>query len=305
MEKYSFSVAREHAGERLDKFLVSVFPRFITRSIIKKLVDNKNVLVNGKTSKCHHKVSPGENIDICVPETREADIQAQDIPLDILYEDEQVIVINKPAGLVVHPGAGNHSNTLVNALLYHCRYLSSLGGALRPGLVHRLDKDTSGIMVVAKTDLAHDYLARQFKNRSIRRTYIAFAKDIVQLDNGVVDAPIGRHVNDRQKMAVKYAAGKEAVTKYRVLERFKDFTMLELSLSTGRTHQIRVHLAHIGHPLLGDAKYGSPKGMPRQALHAKTLAFTHPTLKKRMSFDSDLPEDMIKLIKRAKLWTKK
>lgn len=301
MKKYDIIVDKKSDGKRLDIFLADRFKKKHSRSFIKKLIDENKILVNNKKVKAHHPVNGMDNISIEIPEAQPITVKPEKIDLDIVYEDGDLVVVNKPAGLVVHPAPGNYSGTLVNALLYHCKDLSGIGGSLRPGIVHRLDKDTSGLIVVAKSDLAHRSLSKQFKTRRIKRIYIALVKGIVQLDNGIIELPIGRHALDRKKMDVKFTDSREAVTQYKVLKRFKDFTMLELKLRTGRTHQIRVHMAHIGHPLAGDTAYGSAKGLARQALHAKTLGFTHPRTKEVMEFDSNIPLDIQEVIERGRL----
>jgi len=299
MEHYNFKAARDNAGKRLDIFLVDSFRRKRSRSYIKKLIENNNVFLNKKNVKVHHVVLEGDEIEVSIPEPENASIKPENINFNILHEDDHIIVIDKPAGLVVHPAPGNYSGTVISGLLFHCKNLSGVGGSLRPGVVHRLDKDTSGIMVFAKSDTAHKDLAEQFKNRKIKRIYIALVKGIVQLDNGIIDLPIGRRNVDRKKMGIEFAGGKEASTQYNVLKRFRDFTMLELRLGTGRTHQIRVHTAHIGHPVLGDKLYGSGKGISRQALHAKLLGFTHPVTKKYLEFESEIPADMQEIVNRG------
>ncbi len=301
MQKYSFSVDKKNAGKRLDIFLVDSLKKRHSRSFIKKLIDKGLVVVNKNKTKVHHLVNLGEEVTIEVPSPEPLCLKPEKIELDILYEDSDLIVLNKPPGLVVHPAPGNYSGTLVNGLLYHCKDLSGIGGDLRPGIVHRLDKDTSGVIVVAKSEAAHKSLSEQFKKRTIKRIYIALVKGVVQLDNGIIELPIGRHPLDRKKMGVKFVESKEASTQYKVLKRFKDFTMLELKLGTGRTHQIRVHMSHLGHPLVGDKTYGWAKGLARQALHAKTLGFVHPATEKYMEFDSKIPEDMQGVIERGRL----
>ncbi|NQT22948.1 MAG: RluA family pseudouridine synthase [Candidatus Omnitrophica bacterium] len=301
MQRYNISVDKKRAGKRLDVFLVDKFKERMSRTFIKRLIDKGRVLVNEKAVKVHYLVNDGDRIVVDIPDPEPVNIKPEKIDLDILYEDADIIVVNKPVGLVVHPGAGNPNGTLVNGLLYHCKGLSGIGGVLRPGIVHRLDKDTSGIIVAAKNDISHRFLSEQFKNRTIKRVYIALVKGDVQLDNGIVELPLGRHSQDRKKIGIQFADGKEAATHYRVLGRFEGFTMLELKLETGRTHQIRVHMAHIGHPLVGDKLYGSAKGLSRQALHAKMLGFVHPQTKQFMEFDSEIPADMQGLFKKKKV----
>jgi 23S rRNA pseudouridine1911/1915/1917 synthase len=260
-------------------------------------VRSGDILVDGQPAKSHHKLKAGEAIEIGIPRMIPATVVPEDLPLDIVYEDDQLLVVNKSGDMVVHPAPGNWSGTLVNALASHCEKLSDVGGPVKPGIVHRIDKGTSGLLVVAKTDQAHRALARQFKNKTSRRVYLAIVRGIVQLDNGIIDLPIGRHVRDRFRMAVDFNSEKEAITKYHVLERFKDSTLMELVLATGRTHQIRVHMSHIGHPLLGDDKYGTRGQFPRPMLHARLLGFTHPSTKKYLEFESPIPKDMKKLIR--------
>jgi len=231
-------------------------------------------------------------VDINVPEPEKSKLEAENIPLDIIYEDKDILVINKPRGLTVHPGAGNRSGTLVNALLHHCRDLSGIGGVERPGIVHRLDKDTSGILLVAKNDKAHQVLSAQFKDRTIQKTYLAIVKGNPKKDEGTIAEPIGRHPVNRKKMAVSHK-GREAVTHYKVLKRFKEYSLVELKPKTGRTHQLRVHLAHIGHSILGDPVYGKGNA---QLLHAYKIKFTHPRTEKELEFEAKLPDDMLKLI---------
>ena len=301
MEKgfFEFKVGQEDKGKRLDKFLVENLSDEFSRSFIQKMIDGLNVLVDGGEAKRHHEVRPGELVTVAIPEAREPSIRPEKISLDIVYEDDCLLVVNKPADMVTHPAPGNYTGTLANALMAHCENLSGIGGVMKPGIVHRLDKGTSGLLVVAKTDEAHRSLAKQFKDKTTKRVYIAVVKGIVQLDNGVIELPIGRHRRDRKKMAVDFAGSetKAAVTRYKALKRFKDFTLLELTLGTGRTHQIRVHMAYIDHPLLGDDKYGTHSSViDRPALHAKTIGFIHPVTKKYIEFTSDLPKDMKRLI---------
>ncbi len=302
MEKgpFRFKIEEADAGKRLDKFLAEKMPETFSRSFLQKLVALGSVLVNGEIPKKHHKVNAGESIEMRIPEPAESPLRPEKIPIKIVYEDEQIIVVDKGADMVVHPAPGNYSGTLVNALLWHCKNLSGIGGVLKPGIVHRIDKGTSGLLVVAKTDAAHKSLAKQFKAKTTTRVYVALVKGVVQFDNGIVELPIGRSNRDRKKMAVNFASSKEAVTKYKVLERFREHTLLELVLGTGRTHQIRVHMEYIGHPLVGDEKYGSRGLLDRPALHAKTLGFIHPVTKKYMEFTSKVPADMKELIDKVR-----
>lgn len=291
MENHTFKVKDGEAPERIDQYLVGVFPSPISRSHLKRLIDSGNILVNGARVKAHHNVKPGETIEVRLEELAPEAAEAENIKLDIIYEDDDIIVVNKPAGIAVHPGAGIHSGTLVNALLYHCKTLSTVNDE-RPGIVHRLDKDTSGLIVVAKNNTSHAELAKQFKERAVKKNYIAFVRGAVELDEGIVDLPIGRHPSNRQKMAVRYDSEKNAVTEYKVLKRFDNFTAVLLNLKTGRTHQIRVHMAYLGHPVLGDGKYGAKDKFPRQALHSYYLSFRHPRTQKFLEFKAFLPEDM-------------
>lgn len=279
------------AGERLDRFLAGRELE-VSRSHIQKLIESGCVLVNGRTAKANAKLREGDAVEMELPEAQELEILPEAIPLDILYEDSDVIVINKARGMVVHPAAGAADGTLVNALLHHCEDLSGINGVIRPGIVHRLDKDTSGVMVAAKNDRAHVDLAEQIREKTAQRIYRAIVCGTIAEDRGEIRAPIGRHPTERKKMAV-VPGGKEARTLFRVVERFPAHTLVECRLKTGRTHQIRVHMAYIGHPLLGDPKYG--RKMPDiagQALHSCELSFTHPRTKERMTFAAEMPEDM-------------
>lgn len=297
MEKLSLKAEDKDNKKRLDRFLVENLPEDFSRSYLQKLILKGSVLLNGKAAKNNTKIKTNDVIEVAIPPPKKTEVIAEEMPLDIIFEDKHLLVINKPAGLVVHPAAGNRTGTLVNGLLAHCRDLSGIGGELRPGIVHRLDKDTSGLLVVAKDDYTHRKLSNQFKERRIKRRYIAFVKGMVELDNGTVDLPIGRDKRHRQKMAVGFTKSKDALTHYRVLKRFSDYTMLELELGTGRTHQIRTHMEYLGHPLLGDKKYGRGWGeISRQALHAASLGFTHPVTKEFLEFKSELPEDMKRLL---------
>ena len=291
MENHTFEVGPEEVSVRLDQYLVTVLPETVSRSHLKKLIDSGQILVDGKPAKPHHKIKPGEKIEISFEEPASPELKAENIPLEVIYEDDDIIVINKQPGIAVHPAPGSRSGTIVNALLFHCRKLSDLNEG-RPGIVHRLDKDTSGVMVAAKNNASHAELARQFKDRAVKKNYLALVKGVVELDNGVVDLPIGRHPSNRQKMAVRYDSERKAVTEYKVIKRFDGFTLVMLDLKTGRTHQIRVHMAYIGHPVLGDEKYGSKGKFPRQALHSYYLKLRHPKDGREMEFRADLPADM-------------
>jgi 23S rRNA pseudouridine1911/1915/1917 synthase len=289
-------VTDEYDGLRIDK-LISELIDSLSRSYVKKLIDDKKVFCNGKNVKASYTVSENDQIKMEIPPAEVPEILPQDIPLDILYEDDDVIVVNKPKNMVVHPAAGHYSDTLVNAVMFHCKdNLSGINGVMRPGIVHRIDKDTTGSVIICKNDAAHQSIADQLKVHSINRVYHAIVYGIIKEDEGFVDAPIGRSATDRKKMAVVKSGGKEAYTGYRVLKRFEEdgFTYIECKLKTGRTHQIRVHMAHIGHPLLGDEVYaGSRKSkykLEGQCLHAKTLGFIHPKSGEYIETDAPLPE---------------
>lgn len=281
--------AEEKISERLDKYISEHTE--LSRSYAAKLAEEGLVIVNGSTADKKCKLKGGERIEISVPEPETLEALPQDIPVDIVYEDDQLIVVNKPQGMVVHPAPGNPDGTLVNGLLYHCS-LSGINGVIRPGIVHRIDKDTSGLLVVAKTNAAHESLAAQLKERKALRRYYCIVNGNIREDEGVIDKPIGRHPIDRKRMAV-IDGGREAVTHYRVLERFKGYCLVECTLETGRTHQIRVHMSYIGHSIVGDPVYGIKKERFKtngQLLHAKTIGFVHPTTGELMEFDSELPD---------------
>lgn len=302
----------ESSGERIDKFLSG--EEGITRSAAVKLVEEGRVLVDGKTVAKNYKLRGGETVTVEYPEAEDTDAIPQNIPLDIVYEDDDIIVINKPSGMVVHPAPGNPKGTLVNALLYHCgASLSGIGGVARPGIVHRIDKDTSGLLVVAKNDRAHLSLSGQLKDHSVSRIYYAVVCGNIKEDNGTVDAPIGRNPNDRKKMAVirdvSNKSARQAITHYTVLERYPGFNLIKCKLETGRTHQIRVHMASIGHPILGDPVYGgegtnfaraNKEILSGQCLHAKELHLIHPTSGKDMIFECELPENLKKVIEKLR-----
>lgn len=290
-------------GKRLDNFIVQNVNN-LTRSYIKNLIDDELVTVNGKKQKAGYSLRENDIINIQIPEDKEANIKAEDIKLNIMYEDDDILIVDKEKGMVVHPASGNYSGTMVNSLMYsHKDKLSSINGTIRPGIVHRIDKDTSGILVVAKNDNAHKKLSEQFKVHSITRKYIALVKGIIKEDTMDIDYPIGRSSKDRKKMAVTYKNSKEAKTHIKVLKRFynSNVTLVEATLETGRTHQIRVHMAYVGHPLVGDEVYG--KKDPRfkiegQMLHAKTLGFIHPTKNSYIEFESNLPEYYLEILKK-------
>ncbi len=292
--KMEFELAE---GTRLDVGVTEVVGK--SRSFIQGLIEDGHVLVNGASKKSNYKVRTKDKITVILPPPKELQVEAEDIPLEILYEDEDVLVVNKPQGMVVHPAPGAWTKTLVNALLYHCRNLSGINGVLRPGIVHRIDKDTSGLLVVAKNDLAHQGLAEQIKAHSMARRYLAIVHGVVFEPSGTVEAPIGRDPADRKKMAVVFQNAKEAVTHYKVLERFRDFTLIEARLETGRTHQIRVHMAYLKHPVLGDPLYGprkNPFGLQGQMLHAQLLGFQHPRTGEYMEFSAPPSELLQKVL---------
>ena len=285
---------------RIDKYLAEACPD-LSRSYIQKLLKSGQVLVNGQGVKASYIVEEEDRIELKVPEAVEPEIDAEPMDLDILYEDQDVILINKPKGMVVHPAAGHCSHTLVNGLMYHCKgQLSGINGFMRPGIVHRIDMDTTGVIIACKNDMAHSSIAAQLKEHSITRRYQAIVHGVISEDEGTVDAPIGRHPVERKKMSINYQNGKDAVTHYRVLNRFRQYTHVECRLETGRTHQIRVHMASIRHPLLGDAVYGPAKcpisGLSGQTLHAGVLGFIHPRTGEYMEFSAPLPEYFDKLL---------
>ncbi|NQT32128.1 MAG: RluA family pseudouridine synthase [Candidatus Omnitrophica bacterium] len=293
MDELTFTVTQEEAGIRVDKCIALRLGEEYSRTYVKYLMDNGFVSVNEKSVKPSYITHEGDEVFLeLVPSPEDMDIEPEDIKLTILYEDEWVIVIDKPAGMVVHPGAGNKKGTMASALLYHCGKLPDAGDRARPGIVHRLDKGTSGVIVAAKNERALRSLSRQFQKRAVKKCYLVLVKGRVEIDNGVIEVPVARHSTDRKKMSVDHDSGKPARTVYHVLERFERFTLLRLELFTGRTHQIRVHMQHIGYPVIGDVKYGGDRRMPRQALHAELLGFTHPDTGEYMEFTSPMPEDM-------------
>ena len=291
MEKLFFTI--EKGGERIDKYLSEQLED-MTRSHIQKLIKENMVRVNGMAVKLNFKLSASDQIEVEIPELKEPDILPENIPLDILYEDQDILVVNKPKGMVVHPAPGHYTGTLVNAIMYHCKdNLSGINGVMRPGIVHRIDMDTTGSLLICKNDRAHQALAEQLKEHSITRKYHAIVHGRLKEDEGTIDKPIGRHPIDRKKMSVHCTNGREAITHYRVLKRFQQFTYIECQLETGRTHQIRVHMSSIGHPILGDQIYGPakcPYKLQGQTLHAKVLGITHPTTGEYMEFDAPLPD---------------
>ena len=305
----SFLVNSKDSAKRLDVFLSQKDP-VLSRSQIKRLIEKGNVQVGGRKAKAGLRMRENDVVTLTLPEPQKLEVQAQRIPLSILYEDRQLIVVDKPAGMVVHPGAGNYSGTLVNALLHHCPDLPGIGGVLRPGIVHRLDKDTSGVLVVAKNDLTHRFLSEQFKKHTPKRRYIGIVFGQLA-EKGEIEASIGRHPSQRKKMSTRPRRGREAKTHWKVLERFRHFNLVEFRLETGRTHQIRVHLSSLGHPLLGDPLYGGQRRLTsvepsplrqglqrlrRQALHAASLGFVHPVTEETLGFSSPIPKDMEEVI---------
>ncbi|MPQ43983.1 RluA family pseudouridine synthase [Clostridium tarantellae] len=298
-EKKELIVTEEFNGIRADKVLSNIL-KDVSRNFIQGLFQDEKVLINGKKQKGKFKVSTNDIINLEVPKPQELKVEAENIPINIIYEDNDIIIVNKPKNMVVHPAPGNYSGTLVNALLYYCKDLSGINGVIRPGIVHRIDKDTSGILVVAKNDFAHNKLADQFKAHSIKREYYALVEGRVKKEEGTIDAPIGRHVNDRLKFAV-VKEGKHAVTHFQVLRVFNSCTLIKCRLETGRTHQIRVHMSFIGQPLVGDTVYGLKKQkitLQGQVLHAKSLGFIHPSTNKYVEFDSELPDYYKEILER-------
>lgn len=288
------------SGLRIDKYLSTVNEQ-LSRSYIQKLLKSGLVLVDGRPVKASYQVEEGEVISLDIPEAVEPEIEPEDMDLDILYEDQDIILVNKPKGMVVHPAAGHYSHTLVNGLMYHCKdQLSGINGVMRPGIVHRIDMDTTGVIIACKNDMAHNCIAAQLKEHSITRRYQAIVHGVLKDDTGTIEGPIGRHPTDRKKMSINYNNGKSAVTHYKVLKRFRQYTHVECRLETGRTHQIRVHMASIGHPLLGDLVYGPGKcpipGLQGQTLHAGILGFIHPRTGEYMEFTAPLPEYFVKLL---------
>lgn len=299
MTQNNFLVEESYVGERIDKYLCELIDNQ-TRSYIQKLIKDSMVLVNQKIVKANYKVCLGDVIEITIPDAVTLDIKPQDITLDILFEDEDILVVNKPKNMVVHPSVGHYDGTLVNAIMYHCKdNLSGINGVLRPGIVHRIDMDTTGALVICKNDNAHLSLTEQLKVHSITRKYRAIVHGNVKEEGGTVEAPIGRHPIDRKKMAINYKTGKEAITHYKVLERLGNYSYIECQLETGRTHQIRVHMASLQHPILGDNVYGPAKqrfSLDGQTLHAMILGFNHPRTGEYVEFEAPLPEYFVSLL---------
>lgn len=289
-EVVQVTVAEEQKNERIDKFVAEINSEW-SRSQVQQWIKDDVVTVNGKSVKVNYKVKENDEITVTIPDPEELDIQAEDMNLEIYYEDADVLVVNKPRGMVVHPAPGHTSGTLVNGLMHHCTDLSGINGVMRPGIVHRIDKDTSGLLMVAKNDMAHESLVNQLVAKTVTRRYKAIVHGVIPHDKGTIDAPIGRDKKERQSMTVD-ENGKNAVTHFQVLERFKDFTLVECRLETGRTHQIRVHMKYIGYPLAGDPKYGPKKtlDMNGQALHAGILGFDHPRTGEYIQFEAPIPE---------------
>lgn len=304
MQDYRFLITEELDGERIDKAL-NLLIDSLSRSFIAKLIKDNQVTVNGKTVKASYSLKTDDEVVFCLPPSIQPDIQPENILLNVLYEDKEVIVINKPKGMVVHPAAGHYSGTLVNALMYHCgNELSGINGVMRPGIVHRIDMDTTGSLIVCKNDKSHNFIAEQLKEHSITRKYHAICYGVIKEDSGTINKPIGRHPTDRKKMAVNEKNGKEAITHYKVLQRFQNYTYIECQLETGRTHQIRVHMSSIGHPLLGDEVYAPgrkhPYHLEGQTLHAKILGFVHPITNEYIELDAPLPEYFENLLNKLK-----
>jgi 23S rRNA pseudouridine1911/1915/1917 synthase len=292
MESYTYTIDTDNIGKRVDKYISELLPN-CSRSFVQKLIKDNQLIVNNKSVKANYKLRQSDILEITIPKPKEIDILAENIPIDIIYEDKDVLLVNKPQGMVVHPAPGHYTGTLVNAIMYHCKKdLSGINGVMRPGIVHRIDKDTSGVLIICKNDKAHSCIAKQLKEHSITRKYNAIVYNNVKEDVGVINAPIGRHKINRKQMAINYTNGKEAITHYKVIDRMKQYTYVELQLETGRTHQIRVHMTSINHPLLGDPVYG-PKTdrfkLKGQALHARVLGFVHPSTNEYMEFEAPLP----------------
>ncbi|KYG35155.1 RluA family pseudouridine synthase [Alkalihalobacillus trypoxylicola] len=293
MNVFEWTVTEENHQERIDK-LLTVLEQEWSRTQVQQWIKEQHVLVNGKSIKSNYKVNEKDMITVHVPEPEAMELKPENIPLDIVYEDADVLVVNKPKGMVVHPAPGHYTGTLVHALLYHCQDLSGINGVIRPGIVHRIDKDTSGLLMVAKNDVAHESLVNQLKNKTTKRVYQAIVHGVIDHQTGTIDAPIGRDKKDRQSMTVTDEHSRDAVTHFTVLERFNDYSYLQCELETGRTHQIRVHMKYIGHPLAGDPKYGPKKtlSLNGQALHASTIGFNHPRTDEWLEFSSKLPQEM-------------
>lgn len=301
MQEYNFTITEDFEDYRLDKYLSLTLPE-CSRSFIQKIIKEGNVTVNEKDAKPAYNLRAGDIIIFNIPDLVMPEIEPENIDLNIVYENQDYLIINKPKNMVVHPAPGHYSGTLVNAIMYHTKDLSGINGVLRPGIVHRIDRDTTGLLIICKNDKSHNNIAAQLKEHSIERTYHAIVKGNIKEDEGVINKPIGRNPNDRKKMAIN-AGGKNAVTHFKVLERFGDYTYIKCNLETGRTHQIRVHMASINHPLLGDEVYGNPSKEFKtdgQVLHAKTIGFNDPTTNEFVSFDSELPEYFEKILSKLR-----
>ena len=292
MDTFQFKILEEEKGERIDKFLVMKFPDY-SRTFFQNLMDKEMVLVNQKSIKANYKLRNNDVISLQIPEPKEIEVIGEEIPLDILYEDKDVLIVNKPKGMVVHPSAGHENGTLVNAILHHCHdELSGINGEIRPGIVHRIDMDTTGSLIICKNDVAHQKIAEQIAEHTVNRIYVGLVHGRMHQEEGTIHTLIGRSPKDRKKMAVLKDQGREAITHYKVLEQFKNAAYVEFKLETGRTHQIRVHMSHIGHPLLGDKVYGNLKGydyLQGQTLHAKTIGFVHPSTMEYVEFHAPMP----------------
>lgn len=297
---YKYIVKNEDKGKRLDRYVTEQNAE-ITRTAVQRLIDEKNILVNGKEQKVSYKVNENDVVEVEIPEPKKIEIKAEDIPIEVIYEDSDIIVVNKPKGMVVHPGNGNVDGTLVNAIMAKCEgSLSGIGGEIRPGIVHRIDKDTSGLLIVAKNDKAHVNLSEQIKEHKVKKTYIALVRGVVKENEATIDMPIGRSKTDRKKMAV-CKDGKNAVTHIKVLKRWEHYTLLQVNIETGRTHQIRVHLSYIGYPIIGDYTYSNGKnefGVVGQCLHAQKLEFKHPITNKIVELEAPLPEYFQEIIQK-------
>ncbi|MCX5681681.1 MAG: RluA family pseudouridine synthase [Candidatus Omnitrophica bacterium] len=291
METHTFCVGQDDVSERLDVFLTKVLPDSPSRTSVQHFIEQGLVKVNDKQEKKHYEMVLGDEVEVLTLPQKPINLEPEKIPLEIFYEDKDILVVNKPSGMTVHPGAGCPGGTLANALSYHCKKLSTLNDPLRPGIVHRLDKETSGLMVVAKNNKTHNYLAKQFEERVVKKCYVALVEGDVEFDEGVIDAPLGPDPHHREKRSVLAAGAKDAKTFYKVLKRLKKSTLVYLMPRTGRMHQLRVHMAHLGHPILGDDKYGDRRTFSRLALHAKTLAFLHPKSKTMIEFTSLTPKE--------------